>query len=252
MNILEVKPGIFFCDAPDAASNVTYFKTSEGIVLIDTTTTVENMQAVLDLAEITPDDVKLVIITHADGDHIGGNSLFNCPILAHEKTLNRMQQADRPENELPTEAFNQAQKTLHFGELEIELIYKGGHKEDLVMLWLPQEKVLLPSDLVFEGRYPFMMSSDVAVWIAALKSLRDYGATVILPGHGTVCSLEEVNVLIHYMETTWKIVSDHAAHRDSLEKTVADPILPRPAGWIREQLFAPNIEAMYKHAIENQ
>lgn len=251
MKILEVKPGIFFCDAPDAASNVTYFKTSEGIVLIDTTTTVENMQSVLDLAEITPAGVSQVIITHADCDHIGGNSLFNCPILAHEKTLNRMQQADRPENELPTETFSQAQKTLHLGKLEIELIYKGGHKEDLIMLWLPQQKVLLPSDLVFEGRYPFMLNSDVPVWIAALKSLRDYGADVILPGHGTVCSLEEVNVLLRYMETTWKIVSDHAAQGHSLEKTAADPILPRPAGWIREQLFAPNIEVMYKQAIES-
>lgn len=249
MKILEVKPGIFFNDADEAASNVAYIKTSEGVVLIDTTTTVENMQAVLELAKLTPEDISLVIITHADGDHIGGNSLFSCPIMAHEKTLARMKQADRPENELPTKTFSEAHKTVQVGGFEIELIYKGGHKEDLTMLWLPGQKVLLPSDLLFEGRYPFMLQSDVPTWIAALKTLRDFDADVILPGHGTVSTIEAVNLLLHYMETSWQMVRDHAAQGHSLEKTLQDPLLPRPAGWIREQLFDSNIEVMYKQAL---
>ncbi len=98
MKITEVKPNVFFGDSPEASSNVMFLKTSEGVVWIDTTTTVENMQNVLDLAGFMPEDVCMLINTHADGDHIGGNSLFPCPKYAHQKTYQRMKEAGRPES----------------------------------------------------------------------------------------------------------------------------------------------------------
>lgn len=247
MKIIEVKPGIFLNDAPGPASNVAFFKTSEGVILMDTTTSVAEMQEVLDLANLSPADIVQVIITHADGDHIGGNSLFSCPIIAHQLTNDRMVAADRPENEMPTKTFSGETNTLFIGGLEIQMIYKGGHKPDLTMLWLPEQKVLFPSDLVFEGRYPYMLGgSDVPTWISALRSLSEFEAEVIFPGHGTLCGQEVIDSLIDYMETSWKIVSAHIEKGHSLEEILADPVLPRPAGWTREQLFEPNIRAIFE------
>ncbi len=55
---------------------------------------------------------------------------------------------------MPTLTFDQPKMTLTAGEFEIELIYTGGHKPDQTILWLPEQKVLLASDLLFQGSYP--------------------------------------------------------------------------------------------------
>ena len=252
MKILEVKPNIFLVDAPGPASNVAYFQTAEGIVLMDTTTSVTEMQDVLDLSGLSPKDVILVITTHADGDHVGGNSLFDCPILAHQLTYNRMKDANRAPSEMPTKTFSGAEKKLSVGGLDIHLIHKGGHKPDLTMLWLPEQKVLFPSDLVFEGRYPFMVGSDVQTWIDALQSLSTFGAVAIFPGHGTLCGQEVIDTLIDYMQTSWEITAAHIDQGHPLEDILKDDRLPRPAGWIRENLFETNLQVIFEQASQDR
>ena len=51
-----------------------FLKTAEGVVWIDTANSKAEVQAALDLAEVKLDEVSMLITTHADGDHIGGNS----------------------------------------------------------------------------------------------------------------------------------------------------------------------------------
>lgn len=252
MNILEINHGIFLADAPGAASNVVYFKTSAGVVLMDTTSSTEEMQAVLDLANLSPQDIVLVINTHADGDHVGGNSLFNCPILAHQLTYDRMTAANRSPKEMPTETFSTHNKLVSVGGLEIELIFKAGHKPDLTMLWLHQQKILLASDLIFEDCYPYMLGSDVPTWVEALRSLADFKAEVIFPGHGTLCGQQTIDALVDYMEASWKLVAAHFERGDPLEDILQDPQLPRPAGWARETRFETNIESIYEQVRQKQ
>jgi cyclase len=246
MKIIETKPGIFLVDAHGPASNVAYFQTTEGVVLMDTTPNTEDMQAILDLADLSPKDIVLLINTHADMDHVGGNSLFDCPILAHQITYDRMAAANRPPTEMPTETFSTNHKQVSIGGLEIELIFKAGHKPDLIMLWLPQKKILFPSDLIFEACYPYMLGSDVPTWIEALGSLADFKAEVIFPGHGTLCGQETIDALVDYMETSWKVVAGHFEQGKTLEEILQDPRLPRPAGWARDARFETNIESIYE------
>lgn len=244
MEIKQVKPNIFFVDAPGASSNNVFLKTSAGVVMIDTTTSQEEMQAVLDLAGLTPEDITLVINTHADGDHVLGNGLFDCPILAHQSTYDRMKEAGRPADEMPSETFTGERHSLRYGEFQIELIFTGGHKKDMTMVWLPEQKVLFASDIIFEGRYPYMLQSIVPTWIEVLKTLASYHADVYLPGHGTVCTQADVDLLVDYMETTWKRVNELVGDGVPLEEILKDPGLPKVDHWIRENFFEKNIEYM--------
>ena len=248
MELVEVKPNVFFVDAPGPASNVMYLKTVEGVVLIDTTTSVKEIRSVLDLGGVSPDDVCMLINTHADGDHIGGNSLFTCPRYSHQITLDRMAAAKRPENELPTTTFSEPKMGFSVGQFSVELIHTGGHKPEQTIVWIPSHSVLLASDLLFQGRYPFMMSSIVPDWIAALKSLKEYEAEVVLPGHGTVCTYKEVDELLDYMESSFALAQEHVKKGDSFEETLGDPAFPRPAGWDREMLADKNIEIFFDQA----
>ena len=226
MKITEVKPNVFFCDAPGPPSNVFYLKTSKGIVLIDTTSSADEVQAILDLSGFAPADVSLLINTHADGDHIGGNSLFNCPKVAHAKTYQRMEESGLAEEMMPTQTFDQPQITLSAGEFTIDLIHIGGHKPDQTIIWLPGQKVLIASDLLFEGCYPFMKGSDVRLWIAALKSLRDYDAEVVLPGHGTGGDYSAVEILLDYLETSLGLAIAHKEGGTLLPDVLNDPRFP--------------------------
>ncbi len=248
MKLVEVKPNVFFVDAPGPASNVLYLKTVEGVVLIDTTTSAAEIEAALDLGGISTEDVCMLINTHADGDHIGGNSLFTCPRYAHQITFERMKAAKRPENEMPTTTFSEPKMGFSAGQFTVELIHTGGHKPEQTIVWIPSHSVLLASDLLFQGRYPFMMSSIIPDWIAALKSLKEYQADIVLPGHGTVCSYQEVDDLLDYLETSFALAGKHYQNGDSLEETMRDPAFPRPAGWDREMLADKNIEIFYEQA----
>lgn len=250
MQILEVRPNIFVVDAQGPASNVANIRTPAGVVLIDTTTSVEESQAVLEMAGLTPADICLLINTHADGDHIGGNSLFTCPILAHKLTFERMLEYNRPLEELPTQTFEDKLKVIEVGGTRIELHHKAGHKPDLTMVWLPEQKALFPSDIVFTGRYPYMLGSDVLLWMAVLKTMPDYGAEVILPGHGSLCGDAEISQLLGYMQQTWERTSSHIRQGHTLEDALADPHYPRPQGWNREQLYEKNIEVFFEQWIE--
>jgi cyclase len=248
MKVTEVKPNVFFVDAPGPASNVMFLKTSEGVVLIDTTTTVENMENVLDLAGLGVENISLLINTHADGDHIGGNSLFDCPKYAHQKTYQRMEKAGRPKSEMPTKTFEDHKMSLTAGDIEIELIFTGGHKPEQTIVWLPKEKVLMASDLLFQGRYPFMQNCDVRAWIAALKSFRDYDAEVILSGHGTVCGYEEIDELLDYMETCLAVAVSLKEEGASEADVLKSPDFPRPEGWDRENLAEQNFKEFFSQA----
>ena len=250
MKITEVKPGVFAIDRPGAVSNVGMIRTTEGFIVIDTTSTPKQMQEVLQTAELQASDVSLLILTHADGDHIGGNKLFECPIVAHRLTLERMGGGKKPKRELPTETFED-QHQMKVGEVRIELTHTGGHKPDSSIVWLPEEKVLFPGDELFEGRYPFMLSSNVPVWIEVLKKLPSFGAEVVLPGHGTLCGEKEIALLLDYMEKTWERTSDHVSKGHSLEETLADEDFPRIENWLREGLREKNIELMYGQLAES-
>jgi cyclase len=243
MEIKEVGPGVFAVDRPGPTSNVGFIRTAEGVVLIDTTSNKVEMKEVMDHAGLVASDACMIIITHADPDHVGGNILFDCPILGHRTTLERM--AKRTKKAQPTETF-EGRQTVEVGGVGMELIHKGGHKVDALVVWLPESKVLFAGDLIFEGRYPWMGESHIPTWMEALRWLPSLGATVIVPGHGALCGYEAVTRQLAYMEATWERTAEHIAQGHGLKKTLNDPDYARNEDWIREKLFKKNIELMYR------
>lgn len=240
MEIREVKPNVFFVDAPGGGVNVMFLRTSEGVVLIDTTSSAEEMKAIMDMAGFTSEDVHLLITTHADGDHVGGNSLFTGARLAHKAVLERMRSFDRALSEIPNEIFDQDRKTITVGEFEIELIYTGGHKPDQTIVWLPKQKVLIPSDLLFQGCYPFMVGCQLEKWIEALESLFEFPADVILPGHGTVSTWADIDRLVQYFRDGINAARELLAMGLAMEDAGQDPAFPRIEGWEREGRIEAN------------
>jgi cyclase len=231
---------------PEKGSNTGLVRTSDGVVAVDTTINDKNMREFLRAARVQRQEVRLVINTHFHGDHVGGNGMFECPILAHELCHKKIAQrrSARARRIRPTVVFEE-RRDLKMGGMQLEVIHLGGHSPDSTVVWLPESGALFAGDLIFAGRYPYLGDADVPRLIAALKRLNELSAQAIVPGHGPLCDEDEVAAQIDYLESTWARTAEHLAQGHSLKETTADRGYPGRGQGASHRRKA-NIEVMYK------
>jgi cyclase len=222
-------------------------QTTEGVVLVDTTARPVDIQAYLEAAGVSAADVCQILLTHSHSDHTSGIPLFDCPVLAHKLTRQRIAKrgTNRAKQQMPTEVFED-RRELEIGGVKLEVIHAGGHTAGSSVVWLPERAVLFAGDLIFEGRYPFLATANVLNLMEALRWIPSFGAQVIVPGHGVLCGNEEVLDQLAYIERTWARTVEHIALGHSAEEAVQDPEYPRCAELGFERLHAWNIEVIYR------
>jgi glyoxylase-like metal-dependent hydrolase (beta-lactamase superfamily II) len=276
MEILTIGPGFSAFIRPEQGANVGLMRNSEGTILIDTASSPAEIRGLLSTVDLLPEQVSLVINTHFHTDHTWGNQLFSCPILAHRLCRERMQfnlqgewstQAFQRElNDLvksdPQKAaeFRQVVENLHIklpdqlfetvyagksGANTYQVMHMGGHTPDSVVVWVPEQGILYASDLIFQGRYPYIFDADIPAWINVLSRLLEFQAEVIIPGHGIRCKKEDILRLREYLQRTWLMTVEHLHAGHSLQETCADPEYPVFAAGKQEKLHTANIRYMF-------
>ncbi len=275
MEVLRIDSVFTACIRPKQGANVGLIHTSHGMVLIDTTSSPAEIRALFETVGVRLEEVRLVINTHSHSDHTWGNQLFTCPILAQrtcqelmeaalssywspaalQSDLTDLEKADpRKANDfqqvlnglqikLPDKVFEDRFEG-ELGGVGYEVFHLGGHTPDSSIVWLPEKKVLYASDLIFQGRYPYIFDADVPAWIEALNSLLAFEAEVIIPGHGVKCGEAEIMTLREYLQDTWKLTEEHIRLGHSAEETSADPAFPIFPGEKYERLHQANIRYM--------
>ena len=151
-----------------------------------------------------------------------GKSLFGAELTpqikeSHEGDLARVEQylADTPKLQrvLPTITLND-RLILYRGSRIIEVRYLGrGHSRGEVVVYLPQEKVLIAGDLVSPTEPLIGDKSHVTDWIGTLEKFQRIPADTIVPGHGPVMHDENQVTLLHDMLVSMKQQVDAAAGR---------------------------------------
>jgi len=261
-------------------ANVGLIHTSRGTILIDTASSPAEIQALFEAAGASLDEVQLVINSHFHDDHTWGNQLFNCPIIAHRlcqeimrnnlrtewkpKALQSYLYDLRKRDQKKADELQRVIDGLHIklpdrvfedrfegdlGGIHYEIIHLGGHTPDTSIIWLPEKKVLYASDLIFQGRYPYIFDADVPVWIENLSRLMEYKADVVIPGHGVLCGEAEIVSLSEYLRQTWELTDRHIHLGHSVQETVNDPAFPIFPGEKYERLHQANIRYIYNKLI---
>jgi cyclase len=282
MEIIRIDADVTAFIHPDNSANVGLISTPVGRLLIDTTSSPLEMRTLLDAVSARADEVQTVVNTHSHSDHTWGNQLFTCPILAHR--LCRQQMESNLENEwsqpeiqaylielektdpqkvvsiqrsikdlriqLPNRVFEEKYNG-ELGGLKYELIHMSGHTPDLSVVWLPDKRVLFASDLIFQGRYPFIFNANIPVWIARLGQLLKFDARVIIPGHGVKAGEAEIQSLRQYLQQTWERTEEHIRLGHSAEEAMADSAYPIYAEDKRERLHKANIGYMYEQLVKS-
>jgi len=198
-----------------------------------------------------------LLLTHSHSDHVFGNEVFqDCEIVAHESLKTRMQEladttwskeslqrqvaelrktdperATRFENVhvvLPTKTF-QDKFVLSDGSSRVEMIHTGGHTADSSIVHFPSERTVVAGDLIFAGVYPYGgdPTADPDLWVEALIRIRSMNPEVIVPGHGPVCKIDEVNRYVDYISQTKTAMLELISQNRSENQIIADPSLPR-------------------------
>lgn len=283
MEILSINSSVSAFIRPAEGANVGLIHTPEGMILIDSTSSPAEIKALLDAVSTGLEEVRLVINTHSHTDHTWGNQVFTCPILAHhlcrelmqanlanewsaqtlqsyitdlEKTDPKKARDTRAvvtslQIKLPDQTFEDKYKG-ELGGLSYEVIHFGGHSPDLSVVWLPEKRVLFASDLIFQGRYPFVFDADIPTWIGALDRLLKFDAEVTIPGHGVKCGVTEINTLRDYLQNSWDLTAEHIHLGHSEDETLSDSAFPIFPGEKYEKLHRANLHYIYEKVMDSQ
>jgi len=217
----EVADGVFAYIQPDGGwcvSNAGFVVGEDVVLLVDTAATRKRTEllgeAVIGVAGRGPD---IVVNTHHHGDHVFGNARFaaQATIVAHEGTRSEMAAAGLglrylfPDVEwgddpliLPTLTFADS-ITLFVQQARVDVRHPGpAHTTNDSIVWVPDRRVLFAGDIVMSGVTPYCLMGSVTGSLTAVESLRELGATTIVPGHGQVGGpelLDQTAAYLHFI-----------------------------------------------------
>lgn len=210
----EVGDGIFCYVQGDGRwwVNTTGFVVAEdGVVVIDACATGARTRAFrAALGTVTDRAVRMLINTHAHGDHTYGNAVFaDVPIVAQRgcrvavladqfRGLAGRWWSPVPDwHDLPVTppsvTFDR-QLTVWAGDRQVELHHFGvpAHTDHDVVC-VAGDGVVFVGDLIFNGGTPMFLSGSVAGYLQAVQQLRSLAPRLLVPGHGGPCGPGELD-----------------------------------------------------------
>ncbi|MBI4303111.1 MAG: MBL fold metallo-hydrolase [Chloroflexi bacterium] len=218
------------------------------------------------IKRVTGREPTYLINTHPHADHIVGNQIFSPPanIIAHESVrqvllrdgnaiIDRLAQM-RPAlaNDLkaakvvaPGITFSK-RMTLHFDGCTIQLIHPGkAHTIGDTMVYCPEEKLLYSGDLLFNHIIPPIMG-DSSGWLAAIEQIEAMDIKAIVPGHGFVCTKQEITDLKHCLIKLRQEVKKCHDQKVSKEKVLAEIDMGIYKQWPHQERLAMDVDQLYK------
>jgi len=127
-------------------------------------------------------------------------------------------------------------------ERSIKLLSMGkGHSIDDLVLLVQDEGIAFTGDLVFINMHPYMTDSYPDQWINNLSELRHAGIQRIVPGHGPIGNLDDIDKMIQYII----VIEEQAVtmYREGLTFEDLEPLtVPEPFNnWWFEENYKMNL-----------
>ena len=238
-----------FTETQTRGCNPSYVLTSAGAVVIDTPQLPTQAVALRErIEESSP--ISYIINTEHHVDHIFGNYYFSGAgtVVSHVGVWeNFMKTEDSgfdpynyakeaiptddpkgaaifPEREAYFASFNRPtvtfdkNLTVRVGEHTFELMHTPGHTPGQICVYVPEERIVFTGDTIFNQCQTWLHESDVTNWLLALDMLAGLDVDVIVPGHGPVCTKNEINMQRALLHEWMSIVAGGVARGLSKEE----------------------------------
>jgi len=187
----QIIPGHYTYNSNNFVSGV--IVTNDGVVVVDA---LSNEAMAKDerqqIAGIIQKPVRLLISSSFHDNFTRGNVAYQDAIrIGHEnyKTdlldlIKNVPVAER-QARLPHLTY-QDRMTFYFGGKEIQILHIGrAHTRGDSIVFVPEDRIVYLSELLFYDRFPWMESGYVN-WIQALDIALNLDADIFVPGHGTM------------------------------------------------------------------
>jgi glyoxylase-like metal-dependent hydrolase (beta-lactamase superfamily II) len=165
---------------------------------------------------LVPEDIDLIIGTHAHPDHIEAVRLFArppalCTLHAAEWQLveeaaPHLRAALNFDPEGLTPDFFLTEGELTVGDIDLQVFHTPGHAPGAVTLFWPQERALLTGDLIFRGGLgrADLPGGDGRKLKESIRRMATLDVDWLLPGHGDIIrGAETVQENFAGVERTW-------------------------------------------------
>lgn len=157
--------------------------TSAGVLLAESQGTADNVKRlVADVAKLTTQPIKYVVVGSEHGDHTGGIAAFPPGVVyfAHPFSAPRIKQPTEPVTD---------KRVLTLGGTEIDVLFLGrAHTGGDLEVYLPREKILFMSEVFSNRIFPSMANGYPTEWVAALRKAEQMDVGYFVPAHGFVDS----------------------------------------------------------------
>ena len=206
--------------------------TGEGVLIAESQGTVANVtRLVADVARLTAQPIRYVVVGSEHGDHTGGIAAFPAGVtyLAHPFSAPRIKQ--------PTEPVSDKRVVL-LGGTEIDVLFLGrAHTGGDLEVYLPREKILFMSEVFSNRIFPSMANGYPREWVEALKKAEQMDVGYFVPAHGFVDSAARMREEAHdYRLALERIIAEGTRLHDagtSLENAAAAARFEPYDGWTR-------------------
>lgn len=236
---------------------------ADGILIIDDDykAVSEKLRAALkELGSATP---RYIINTHWHGDHTEGNQTFGKEsiIVAQTNVRKRLSQVNTVFGQAvqPYESFAwpvityDDSVTIHFDGDDIRAVhYPNGHTDGDSVIFFPKANVIHMGDDFFAGRFPFVdLDSGGSVQgminnVASILGMIPADAKII-PGHGSLSTVEDLKKYHDTLVETSKIVQDEMKKKKTLDEIkkagLPDKFKDFGTGFIKTDAW---VETVYK------
>lgn len=228
------------------ACNLGLITTREGLVLVDTpmrpTDTVKWRDEVNKKGK-----VQYLINTEEHPDHWIGTWFLPGVLISSEETRKKLAKMpkENPINiikrsnpdglslaegysiKLAEITFSESMD-LYLGDQTFKLFSLQGHSTGGIGVYLPQERVVFATDIVFHGLKSWLKEAVPEHWLESLKKLTALDVDFVVPGHGKVCKKDYLEKQAGIVRQWIEVVKTAIAQKWSKEESIAKISIPDP------------------------
>jgi cyclase len=143
--------------------------------------------------------------------------------------------------------------TLYLGGQTIQLFPLPGHSSGGIGVYIPEEKVVFTTDIVFHTKKSWLQEADPEAWLRSLKKLSDLNPEVVVPGHGPVCQKDvfqkEASLVQRWIDTVKKAIQQGWSLEEAIARIPDQDPNPKQEGtpMTEAELLKATITNLYKY-----